>query len=920
MSHQNGHPVAEKRRLEEDRLGQQPWRKWGPYLSERQWGTVREDYSANGDAWNYLPHDHARSRAYRWGEDGIAGVSDDEGRLCLALALWNGSDPILKERLFGLTNGEGNHGEDVKERYYYLDATPTHSYLKMLYKYPQREYPYDLLVDENRRRDRDQPEFELLDTGVFDDDRYFDVFVEYAKAGPDDLLMRVTAHNRGPDDAAELHLLPQLWYRNTWSWKQGAAKPRLSRAGDGGILAAHPGWEDYHLYADGGPDLIFCDNETNARRLFGQDDAPAYPKDAFHDYVVQGRLDAVNPEQAGTKAAAHYRLTVPAGGSVTVRLRLTRHPAPEPFDSFDDVFARRQREADDFYAHLQSEIHDADARHVQRQAFAGMIWSKQFYYYDVPEWLKGDPAQPAPPPQRRLGRNRDWAHLNNADVISMPDKWEYPWYAAWDLAFHTLPLALIDPEFAKQQLLLFTREWYMHPNGQLPAYEWAFGDVNPPVHAWATWRVFQIDRKHRRHEGGGGGSHHDCGDLAFLERVFHKLLLNFTWWVNRKDAQGRNIFQGGFLGLDNIGVFDRSAPLPTGGFINQADGTAWMAMYCLNMMRIALELALHNHVYEDIATKFFEHFLSIAEAMTNIGGDGNGVGLWDDEDKFYYDELNLPDGRMVVLKVRSMVGLIPLFAVETLEPELLHRLPHFNRRLEWYLSYRSDLAALVSRWHEPGRGDRRLLSLLRGHRMKKLLLRMLDETEFLSDYGVRALSRVHLERPYTISCGGAEHTVRYQPAESDSGLFGGNSNWRGPVWFPVNYLLIESLQKFHHYYGDDFKVECPTGSGRFLTIHQVAEELARRLTRIFLRGPDGRRPVFGRKEKLQRDPHFRDHVLFYEYFHGDTGRGVGASHQTGWTGLVAKLLQPRRPEPHEEPCRLPPAAAEGQAVAAGGTN
>jgi hypothetical protein len=882
-------PVAneEKHRLEEDRLGQRPWKKWGPYLSERQWATVREDYSAGGDAWNYFPHDHARSRAYRWGEDGLAGFSDDEQRLCLALALWNGYDPILKERLFGLTNGEGNHGEDVKEVYYYLDATPTHSYLKMLYKYPQRAFPYVRLVEEGGRG-RDRPEFELLDTGIFDDDRYFDVFVEYAKAGPEDVLMRVTVHNRGAEEAV-IHLLPQVWFRNTWSWTADSRKPRLAGTGPRTVEVRHPDLDAFTLYAEANPTLLFCDNETNVARLYGSIGVKAYYKDAFHDYVVRGDRLAVNPERTGTKAAAHYVLKVPAHGSTCVRLRLAADSQADPFRRFDSSMAQRQAEADAFFADLQVGIADEDARAVQRQAFAGMIWSKQFYYYDVPKWIKGDPAQPAPPEGHRRGRNSEWAHVANADVLSMPDTWEYPWYAAWDLAFHMLPFALIDPEFAKSQLVLVTREWYMHANGQLPAYEWDFGDVNPPVHAWAAWRVFQIDRKKRG----------DCGDLAFLERVFHKLLLNFTWWVNRKDAQGRNIFQGGFLGLDNIGVFDRSVPLPTGGFMNQADGTSWMAMYCLNLMRIALELALHNAVYEDIATKFFEHFLHIAEAITNIGGSEHGVGLWDEEDQFYYDQLNLPDGRTVKLKVRSMVGLIPLFAVETLEPELLKKLPDFTRRLQWFLKHRPDLAQLVSRWEEPGRGERGLLSLLRGHRMKQLLRRMLDETEFLSDYGVRSLSRAHERAPYTVWADGMAHTVRYTPAESDSGLFGGNSNWRGPIWFPVNYLIIESLQKFHHYYGDDFKVECPTGSRRFLTIGQVAEELSRRLTRIFLKDVSGRRPVLAYHDKLHGDPHFRDYVLFHEYFSGDTGRGVGASHQTGWTGLVAKLLQPRRTEPLE---------------------
>jgi hypothetical protein len=898
MAEQNHFSNTEKQRLEEDRLGRQPWRKWGPYLSERQWGTVREDYSPSGTPWDYFPHDHARSRAYRWGEDGIAGISDDEQRLCLSLALWNEHDPILKERLFGLNNGEGNHGEDVKEIYYYLDATPTHSYLKMLYKYPQREFPYSRLVEENRHRGRDQPEFELLDTGIFDDDRYFDVFVEYAKASPDDLLMQVTVHNRGPEDAI-IHLLPQLWFRNTWSWKGESPPGQLAIADSGTIEVRHSDMGNYFFYADLDPAFLFCDNITNVNRLFGANGAKAYYKDAFHDYLVKSDHTAVNPHRYGTKVAAHYTLKVAAQGSSRVRLRLSNNKLSDAFGEFEDVFQQRRHDADNFYAALQSEIADPDARAVQRQAFAGMIWSKQFYYYDVPEWLKGDPAEPPPSLQRRHGRNFEWLHLNNADVISMPDKWEYPWYAAWDLAFHCIPLAMIDPEFAKAQLVLLTREWYMHPNGEFPAYEWEFGDVNPPVHAWATWRVFQIDRKLR------GG----CGDLAFLERVFHKLLLNFTWWVNRKDAQGRNIFQGGFLGLDNIGVFDRSKPLPTGGFINQSDGTSWMAMYCLNLMRIALELALHNHVYEDIATKFFEHFLHIAEAMTNIGnappfqgGDTSGVGLWDEEDQFYYDELNLPDGKMIKLKVRSMVGLIPLFAVETLEPEMLDRLPDFNRRLKWFLNYRPDLASLVSHWQDPGRGERRLLSLLRGHRMKRLLKRMLDESEFLSDYGVRGLSRSHRDRPYVFSCCGHPLTVSYQPAESDSAMFGGNSNWRGPIWFPVNYLIIESLQKFHHYYGDDFKIECPTGSGRLLTIHEVANELGRRLARIFLRDEKGGRPVLAYHPKLHSDPHFRDYVLFHEYFHGDTGRGVGASHQTGWTGLVAKLLQPRHIEPLKEHC------------------
>jgi Glycosyl hydrolase family 63 C-terminal domain len=878
----------ERQRLVEDGRGERPWKLWGPYLSERQWGTVREDYSRYGTAWDYFPHDHARSRAYRWGEDGIAGISDDRQQLCLALALWNGQDPILKERLFGLTNGEGNHGEDVKEQYYYLDATPTHSYLKFLYKYPQRAYPYAWLVDENRRRGKHDAEFELLDTGVFDDDRYFDVFVEYAKASPDDMLMRITVHNRGPD-AATIDLLPQLWFRNTWSWGSGA-RPGLSLTG-GAIVAHHEGLGEYRLHVQGEPAFLFTENETNMARVFGVQGAAGPFKDAFHEYLVAGRADGISQRTKGTKVAIHERREVAPGASSQLCLRLAKGGADAPFDDFDAVFEQRQAEADAFYAALQTGLREPDARSIQRQAFAGMIWDKQLFEYDVSLWLDGDPDQPPPPPERKHGRNADWRHLNNADIISMPDKWEYPWYAAWDTAFHCIPLAQIDAEFAKRQLILLTRAWYQHPNGQIPAYEWAFGDVNPPVHAWAAYRVFQIDRKQR------GGR----GDLAFLERVYHKLMLNFTWWVNRKDVQGRHVFQGGFLGLDNIGVFDRSAPLPTGGFINQADGTGWMAMYTLNLMQIALELARHDHVYEDIATKFFEHFLYIAKAMTNMAG--QDIGLWDEQDEFFYDELYLPDGGIMPLRLRSMVGLIPLFAVETLESDHLERLPQFKERLEWFLNYRPDLANLVSRWHEPGLGERRLLSLLRAHRMKALLRRMLDETEFLSDYGIRALSKAHEANPYVFEHQGQRLAVSYVPAESETGSFGGNSNWRGPIWFPVNYLLIESLQKFHHYYGDDFKVECPTGSGNMLTLEEIAEELGRRLIRIFMRDEQGRRAVFGDHPKLQNDPHFRDYPLFYEYFHGDTARGVGASHQTGWTGLVAKLLQPRRPESGGRPRR-----------------
>jgi len=870
---------AEQRRLEQTRLKQEAWRKWGPYLSERQWGTVREDYSADGNAWGYFTHEMARGRAYRWGEDGLAGVCDEQQHLCWALALWNGKDPFLKERLFGLTNSEGNHGEDVKELYYYLDATPTHSYLKMLYKYPQKEFPYQQLREENQQRNRREPEFELLDTGIFNDQHYFDVFVEYAKIDPEDLLQQITVINRGPDPAP-LHLLSQLWFRNVWSWRPNTARPRLEIVGEA-VAVNHQTLGPHYWYGDGQPRWLFCDNDTNFQLVYQQQNQAGYWKDAFHEYVVHANLSAVNPKHAGTKAAAYYQQTIPPGGQVIFRLRLSHQFLDKPFATFDLALRQRRQEADEFYAGLQGNIADEDVRRIHRQALAGMIWSKQHYGYHVADWLRGDPAYPPPPQERRYGRNHEWKHLYNAEVISMPDKWEYPWYAAWDLAFHCLPLALVDAEFAKDQLLLLTHAWYMHPNGELPAYEWNFNDVNPPVHAWASWRVFQIDRRLRG----------DRGDLAFLERIFHKLLLNFTWWVNRKDAHGRNIFQGGFLGLDNIGVFDRSRALPSGGFLNQADATSWMAMFCLNLLRIALELALHNPVYQDIATKFLEHFLDIAAAMTNMAD--QGIGLWDEQDEFYYDALN-SDHTIIPLRLRSMVGLIPLFAIETLEPETLEKLPEFQHRLTWYLEHRPDLARLVSRWQDPGRGERRLLSLLRGHRMKALLKRMLDETEFLSPYGVRALSRIYRDKPYVFTCNNNSFTVQYQPAESDSGMFGGNSNWRGPIWMPVNYLIIESLQKFHHYYGDDFKVECPTGSGQYTSILGVSEELTRRLLRLFTRNAQGRRPVLGDNPLLQKDPQFRDYLLFYEYFDGDNGRGVGAAHQTGWTGLIAKLVQPRK--------------------------
>jgi hypothetical protein len=872
----------ERQRLAEAHDRHAPWRRWGPYLAERQWGTVREDYSPDGQAWGYFPHDQARSRAYRWGEDGLLGICDTGGRLCLALALWNERDPILKERLFGLTGPEGNHGEDVKECYYYLDATPTASYLRGLYKYPQAPFPYAELVAVNGRRGRPEPEYELLDTGVFDQDRYFDVAVEYAKAAPDDLVMRLTVFNRGPE-TAPLQVLPTLWYRNTWTWHSHAARPELGAVGQPGagwrvVQARHHALGQRFLHCQGRPELLFTENESNAERLWGAPNPTRYVKDGIDLAVVQGRLGAVNPDGVGTKVAARYRLELPAGGVETILLRFADRRLDDPFGEAAAILAERQSEADLFYRPLGSPDMPDDARAVQRQALAGMLWSKQFYSFDVTTWLDGDPGFPRPAPGRGRVRNGHWRHLDTHEVLSMPDKWEYPWFAAWDLAFHCIPLALVDPEFAKQQLIVLLREWYMHPNGQLPAYEWAFDDVNPPVHAWAAWRVYKIEQRLTGQ-----------ADQTFLERVFHKLLLNFTWWVNRKDSEGRNVFQGGFLGLDNIGVFDRSKPLPTGGSIEQADGTAWMGMYCLSMLAIGLELAAVDHAYEDVATKFFEHFLYIAGALNNLGG--QGIALWDDEDEFFYDVLQMPNEQTQPLRVRSVVGLIPLLAVETVESDLLERLPGFRARMEWFLTHRPELAQLVSRWSEPGQRERRLLALVHGHRMKRLLDRLLDEREFLSDHGVRALSRRHLEAPYRLRVDGRDYEVRYDPAEATTGLFGGNSNWRGPVWFPLNFLLIEALQRFHHYYGDDFKVECPTGSGRKLTLWEVADELSRRLTSLFLRGRDGRRPIFGASEKLQRDPHWRDHLLFHEYFHGDTGAGLGASHQTGWTGLVAKLIE-----------------------------
>ncbi|MDE1180206.1 glucosidase [Paraburkholderia sp.] len=864
------------------------WQRWGPYLSERQWGTVREDYSENGTAWEYFPHDHARSRAYRWGEDGIAGFGDDTLSWCVSLALWNRHDPIIKERLFGLTNSQGNHGEDVKELYFYVDGTPTHSYMRMLYKYPHAAFPYDDLVQENARRGADMPEYEILDTGVFDDNRFFDVTVEYAKHEADDIVMRVTVENRA-DQAASIDVMPQIFARNKWSWKASKDKPSLVKTthhGDTYLLGRHPSHEAIAVSAwvksaPGVSDVewLFCENETNVKRLFGMDGAGPF-KDGFNDYLVHDDANAVRRDQ-GTKAGARVPVTLAAHGRAVVYLRW--HPESTPRDGkfdADALFARRIAEADAYYAALQAEIDDADKRLVQRQALAGMLWSKQYYQFDIQRWLDGDDAQPTPPASRKRGRNAEWRHLCNADIVSMPDKWEYPWYASWDLAFHATAFALIDPAFAKRQLLLLVKDRYMHPNGQLPAYEWAFGDANPPVHAWAAWRVYEIDRALT-----------GKADRDFLELVFHKLLLNFSWWVNRKDADDRNIFQGGFLGLDNVGIFDRSSPLPTGGHIDQADGTAWMAAYALDLMRIALELAVKNHVFVDIAVKFFEHFLYIAEAVSCE--DNCDTGLWDTADEFFYDKLRLPDGTNVPMRVRSIVGLIPLFAVHVLEQRLHGDLPGLRDRLVWFLEHRPDLARLVSRWNEPGRGNSLLLSLLRGHRMKALLRRTLDESEFLSDHGVRALSRVHRDEPFVYTHNGNSFGVKYLPAESDSRVFGGNSNWRGPVWMPVNYLLIESLYEFHRYYGDDFRVEYPTGSGAMFSLSEIADELARRTTTLFLKDANGNRPVMGAYPQLQADPRSRDLVLFHEYFHGDNGRGVGASHQTGWSGLVALLLQPR---------------------------
>ena len=874
--------TEEESRLAQAQARRVHWRRWGPFLSERQWGTVREDYSAGGDAWTYFPHDHARSRAYRWGEDGLLGISDNHQRLCFALALWNGRDSILKERLFGVTGPQGNHGEDVKELYFYLDATPTYSYLKGLYKYPQAEFPYQRLLDENAARGREQPEFELIDTGLFDDERYFDVQVEYAKATLDDLFIRITVTNRGGSPAS-LDLLPTLWFRNTWSWEHDAPRPRLrlgaAQASWVCVRAEHPTLGTYSLYAQDPAEVLFTENVTNRRRLYGAANPEPFVKDAFHDYVVSGKMDAVNPAHEGTKAAPHYRLRLGPGQTAALHLRLCEGDtggAPRA-EELERIFATRLAEADAFYARVLPDSRTEDTTSIVRQALAGLLWSKQWYHYDVRRWLAGDPAQPPPPPARRSGRNHTWTHLYNEDVVSMPDKWEYPWYASWDLAFHTVALAMVDPEYAKDQLILLLREWYMHPDGQLPAYEWALGDVNPPVHAWAALRVYEMDKARRGR-----------GDAAFLKRVFHKLLLNFTWWVNRKDRGSKNVFEGGFLGLDNIGLFDRSAPLPFGGSVEQSDGTAWVGGFCLTMLSIAATLALEDPAYEDIASKFFEHFVYISHAMNNMAGEG--IELWDQRDGFFYDVLLLPGGRTVPVRARSMVGLMPLIAVMTLEPEVMHRLPTFSRRMMWFLKHRPLLSQHVASQETSDGHHRWLLALVSGPRLAQVLRYMLDESEFLSPYGLRSLSQYHRDHPFSLTIDGHQYSIDYEPGESTTGMFGGNSNWRGPVWFPLNYVIITALERFDAYYGAGFQVECPTGSGHFMSLAEVAHELSRRLTRLFLPDDNGRRPAHGTTARFQTDPHWRQLVLFYEYFHGDTGAGLGASHQTGWTALVAKLF------------------------------
>ncbi|MBB6270995.1 hypothetical protein HDF26_001422 [Pedobacter cryoconitis] len=851
------------------------WLKWGPYVSDRQWGTVREDYSYNGEVWDYTTHDMARSKAYRWGEEGIGGFSDDQQNLCIGLALWNGKDAILKERLFGLTNGQGNHGEDVKELYYHLDSSPTHSYMKMLYKYPFQAFPYELLISENARRDKTQPEFELIDTGLFDKDEYGDIFIEYAKNNEEDLLIKYTVFNRSTA-AVTLDVIPQLWYRNTWFDGEHGVKPEILNQGNQTLLLRSALMGDYHCYADGDAKFLFTDNETNNQRLYQSANVSRYVKDGINDYIVHGNQDAVNSDNMGTKAGIWYHLDIPAGESREIRIRLSKTKVAKPFSDFDYIFALRIQETDIFYAEKQLNTDNADEKNMQRQAWAGMFWNKQFYSYDVNRWLIGDTGQPAPPKQRKTGRNSHWKHFVANDILSMPDKWEYPWFAAWDLAFHCISFAPLDPDFAKDQLRLMVSANYMHPSGQLPAYEWDFGDVNPPVHAMATWHVYLADKAVK-----------GKGDINFLVEIFNKLLLNFTWWVNQKDSEGNNIFEGGFLGLDNIGVFNRSQPVPGGGFLEQADGTSWMAMYALNMMQISMELSLHFDVFESMAIKFSEHFLYIAGSISSMGEDS--CGLWDEEDGFYYDMLRRPDGSADRLRLRSLVGLIPMFAQVVFDEGKWGKLPKLKERLEWFMQQRPDLVQLVSHWTDTKGSDQHLLSLLRGHRMKLLLKRMLDPNEFLSDYGIRSVSKAYCAYPFNYQLDGMDYTVKYLPAESDSGMFGGNSNWRGPMWMPVNYLIIESLKNFQEYYTDDFKVECPTGSGQFLSLQEIAELLSKRLKCIFMKNEAGERPVSGGNPKFNHDPHFKDYILFHEYFNGDNGKGLGASHQTGWTGLIAML-------------------------------
>ena len=881
-------PSAEKQRLEENRDRTAYWARWGSYVSERQWGTVREDYSADGSAWDYFPHEQSLYRAYRWGEDGIAGICDNHQRLCFALAFWNGEDPILKEKMFGLTSTQGNHGEDVKEYYFYLDNTPTHSYMKYLYKYPQAAYPYQQLVEENQKRGYEDFEYELLDTGVFEGDRYFDIFIEYAKSTDEDISIKITAYNRG-DEEKPLHILPTLWFRNTWSWDDEVPKPKLKAVGkdDGySIIEA----DDHKLgtrwlYCQGEHQKLFTENETNTQRLSGYPNNSPYKKDGINNFVVKGDKKAVNPDEAGTKFSAQYELSIPAGESRSVLLRLCNSDSlSNPFDSFLQIFEQRKQEADEFYRSLTPGNISEDERNVQRQAFAGMLWNKQFYYYVIRDWLQGDPDQPPPPEQRKNARNSGWTHLFNDDIISMPDAWEYPWYASWDWIFHLIPLTVIDPEYAKLQLSRMTREWYMHPNGQIPAYEWDFNDVTPPVQAWGAWQIYQLEQKYwgRR-------------DTIFLEKIFQKLLLNFTWWVNREDAEGKNVFEGGFLGMDNIGVFNRSSALPTGGKLEQADGTSWMAMYCLGMLTIALELAVDRSPYEDTASKFFEHFLFISDAINRVGD----IALWDEEDGFFYDAINFPDGGRQLMKVRSLVGLIPLLGVVVISPETMKKLPAFEKRLQWFINNRPDLRENVACMETEGVGAKRLLALCYAtdradgekNKLRRLLEYMLDESEFLGPHGIRSVSKYHEANPFTLSVNDTEYCVNYEPAESTSGMFGGNSNWRGPVWFPINYLLLEALQNFHQYLGDDFQIEFPTGSGNEMNLEEVMIAIAKRMTSTFLKDKSGKRPVFGSIEKFQTDPHWRDYILFHEYFNGDNGAGLGASHQTGWTGLVAHMIQ-----------------------------